>query len=70
MRERDKLSEKLKFWRCERPGEWTMDELIRQAKRLEDAICGYIVEETPEKEMESDLEALAFIDQYADEDQT
>ena len=29
------LSEHLKYWRCERPDEWTMDELIRKAQKLE-----------------------------------
>tara|TARA_B110000977_G_C10709289_1_gene350565 strand:- start:256 stop:435 length:180 start_codon:yes stop_codon:yes gene_type:complete len=30
-----KLSEKLKYWRAERPDEWTMDEFIRDAAKLE-----------------------------------
>lgn len=29
------LSEKLKYWRSERPDEWTMDEFIRQAGQIE-----------------------------------
>jgi hypothetical protein len=29
------LSEHLKSWRAERPDEWTMDEFIRKAERLE-----------------------------------
>ena len=29
------LSELLKLWRAERPDEWTMDEFIREAKRME-----------------------------------
>lgn len=29
------LEEDLKFWRAERPDEWTMDEFIRKAKKLE-----------------------------------
>lgn len=29
------LSEKLKYWRAERPDEWTMDEFIQDAKKLE-----------------------------------
>ena len=29
------LSEKLEYWRAERPDEWTMDEFIRDAKKLE-----------------------------------
>ena len=30
-----KLSESLIFWRSDRPDEWTMDEFIRQARKLE-----------------------------------
>ena len=33
-----KLSEKLKSWRAERPDEWTMDEFIRTAEKME-LIC-------------------------------
>ena len=29
------LSELLKLWRAERPDEWTMDEFIREAERME-----------------------------------
>lgn len=29
------LVEQLKFWRAERPDEWTMDEFIRDAEKLE-----------------------------------
>ena len=32
------LSELLKFWRAERPDEWTMDEFIREAERMEKKI--------------------------------
>ena len=31
----DRLSDKLRFWRAERPDEWTMDEFIRDAQILE-----------------------------------
>jgi len=31
------LSEQLKYWRCERPDEWIMDDFIRKAKALEKA---------------------------------
>lgn len=31
----NRLSDKLQFWRSERPDEWTMDELIRDAQQLE-----------------------------------
>jgi len=34
-REEIKLSADLKYWRAERPDEWTMDEFIRKAYRLE-----------------------------------
>ena len=30
-----KLSEDIKYWRAERPDEWTMDEFIRAAQKLE-----------------------------------
>lgn len=30
-----KLSDNLKYWRAERPDEWTMDEFIRKAKKME-----------------------------------
>lgn len=30
-----KLSEDLRYWRAERPDEWTMDEFIRKADKLE-----------------------------------
>jgi len=30
-----KLSDDLKFWRAERPDEWTMDRFIREADKLE-----------------------------------
>jgi hypothetical protein len=30
-----KLSEHMKYWRAERPDEWKMDELIRDAEKLE-----------------------------------
>ena len=33
-----KLSEYLQKWRAERPGEWIMDNFIRQAKELENAL--------------------------------
>lgn len=33
-----KLSEKLERYRTDRPDEWTMDELARQARQLEDAL--------------------------------
>lgn len=29
------LSERLKGYRCDRPDEWSMDEFIREAKKLE-----------------------------------
>lgn len=29
------LSELLKLWRAERPDEWTMDEFIREAEKME-----------------------------------
>lgn len=29
------LTEDLKFWRAERPDEWTMDEFIRKSTKLE-----------------------------------
>lgn len=32
------LVEQLEFWRAERPDEWTMDELIRDAQKLEGRI--------------------------------
>ena len=35
------LVEQLKFWRAERPDEWTMDELIRDAKELEAKVEKY-----------------------------
>ena len=30
-----KLSEDIKYWRAERPDEWTMDEFVRAAQKLE-----------------------------------
>lgn len=33
-----KLSEDLKYWRAERPDEWTMDCFIRNAKKLEEML--------------------------------
>ena len=30
-----KLSDKLRKWRIERPDEWTMDDFIREAEKLE-----------------------------------
>jgi len=30
-----KLSDDLKYWRAERPDEWTMDEFIRKAGKME-----------------------------------
>ena len=66
MRDRDKLSEKLKYWRAERPDEWTMDEFIRQSKRMEDAIVGFMSEFHGEYHFDSDAGCLEFIDQYAD----
>jgi hypothetical protein len=41
MKER-KLSEKLAYWRAERPDEWIMDEFIREAKKLEDSQSQWI----------------------------
>lgn len=38
------LSDKLKDWRAERPDEWTMDEFIRDAIRLEGLVTGYLTE--------------------------
>ena len=38
------LSDKLKFWRADRPDEWTMDEFIRDATRLEGLITSYLTE--------------------------
>jgi len=32
------LSKKLQYWRAERPDEWTMDEFIRDAGKLEISI--------------------------------
>jgi hypothetical protein len=29
------LSESLRYWRADRPDEWTMDEFIRAAEKLE-----------------------------------
>ena len=31
------LSEDLKYWRAERPDEWTMDDFIRKAQMVEEA---------------------------------
>ena len=30
-----KLSDDLKYWRAERPDEWTMDDFVRKARKLE-----------------------------------
>ena len=40
------LSEKLKYWRAERPDEWTMDEFIREAQALEKE-CAVLVANVP-----------------------
>ena len=37
IRQEPKLSEKLRYWRAERPDEWTMDEFISDSERLEAA---------------------------------
>jgi hypothetical protein len=37
MRDNKTLSGKMEFWRAERPDEWTMDEFIRDAEKLEAA---------------------------------
>jgi hypothetical protein len=43
------LTELLKLWRAERPDEWTMDEFIREAERMEKLLqntssnCDYAV---------------------------
>ena len=39
----NKLSEKMKYWRAERPDEWTMDEFIRDAENMERGILDVIV---------------------------
>ena len=44
MRNEKPLSDKLKFWRAERPDEWTMDEFIRDATRLEGLVTDYLTE--------------------------
>lgn len=38
------LSDKLKDWHADRPDEWTMDEFIRDAIRLEGLVAGYLTE--------------------------
>lgn len=35
MKQQAKLSDDLKYWRAERPYEWTMDEFISKAEKLE-----------------------------------
>ena len=35
------LSEDLRYWRAERPDEWTMDEFIRKAEELERKVDKY-----------------------------
>ena len=37
------LSNQLRFWRCERPGEWIMDDFIRKADALENACASTLV---------------------------
>lgn len=41
-----KLSERLKAFRSDSPGEWAMDHFVRQAKQLEDAII-QTIEDNP-----------------------
>ena len=67
MEDREKLSERLKYYRCDRPDEWTMDEFMKQAKRMEDAIVGFMREFHGEYHFDSDAGVLEFIDQYADD---
>lgn len=38
------LSEDLKYWRAERPDEWTMSRFIRKATELEGLVTGYLTE--------------------------
>lgn len=38
--EQTKLSERLSMWRADRPDEWTMDEFIRLAKKIEGDLEG------------------------------
>ena len=67
MEDREKLSERLKDWRADRPDEWKMDDFIRQSKRMEDAIVGFMREFHGEYHFDSDAGVLEFIDQYADD---
>ena len=42
------LSERLKFWRADRPDEWIMDEFIRAAEKLEKATAPKWSDDPPE----------------------
>lgn len=57
-----KLSDDLQYWRAERPDEWTMDEFIRKAKRMEtllSQINGIIIESKNEIECADGVVSLA-----------
>jgi len=65
----NKLSDDLKYWRAERPDEWTMDEFIRKAGKMEvgnekmisllSQINGIIIESKSEIECADGIVSLA-----------
>ena len=54
------LSKDLEYWRAERPDEWTMDEFIRAAKRIENSIAIYCREELGNVVFDNDADAIEY----------
>lgn len=53
------LSNSLQFWRAERPDEWTMDEFIREAKRMEAELEAFNSAQQPVAQIPSDTQEQA-----------